>query len=473
MRKTKIIATLGPSTDAQNVLEGIVEAGANVLRFNMSHGDHAQHADRMKAVCEVRDRLHLPIATLLDTRGPEIRTGDFEQPVELADGQKYTLTTRKVAGNDGICSVTYADLPSDVKAGQRILIDDGLVEMTVDAVVGTEIVCTVVNGGQVKSHKGVNCPGVNFSMPYLSESDKADLAFGKEQEFDYIAASFVRRAQDVRDLRAELERIGWSGVRIIAKIENTEGVENMDAIIAEADGIMVARGDMGVEIAIEEIPVIQKELIKKTVSEGKQVITATQMLESMMQHPRPTRAEVTDVANAIYDGTSAIMLSGETAAGKYPIEAVQTMSRIAERTEADIDYIKRFHNLPHEICGNITTAISHSTVMTAHDLGSSAIVTVTESGFTARMVSRYRPLCPIVAGTPSKRVWRQLNMLFGVAPQLIEEKKTTDELFQSAIDMAEKSGIVKDGDTVVITAGIPLGKSGNTNLLKVQEIHMD
>lgn len=473
MRKTKIIATLGPSTDAPGMLEGILEAGANVLRFNMSHGDHEQHAARMKKVREVCDRLGKPTATLLDTKGPEIRTGEFEKPVELQDGQKYTLTTRAVKGDKDICPINCEELPRDVKPGQRILIDDGLVEMRVESIDDTEIFCTVLNGGTVTTKKGVNCPEAKLSMPYLSERDKADLAFGKTQNFDYIAASFVRRAEDVRMMRNELIRIGWSGVRIIAKIENAEGIANIDEILEAADGIMVARGDMGVEIALEEIPSVQKTLIKKALSNGKQVVTATQMLESMISHPRPTRAEVTDVANAIYDGTAAIMLSGETAAGKYPIEAVKTMARIAERTEKDINYEERFRNLPHEICGNITTAISHSTVMTAYDLDAAAIVTVTESGWTARMVSRYRPQCPVIAGTPNPRVWRQMNMFFGVVPMLIEEKTDSDDLFRTVIDLAKNSGIVKNGEKVVFTAGLPLGKTGNTNILRVEELRID
>lgn len=470
MRKTKIIATLGPSTDAEGVLRGIIEAGADVIRFNMSHGDHAQHAARMELLKSIRKEMGLPIATLMDTKGPEIRTGVFPEPVELTEGQKYTLTTRQLEGNIGICSISYAGLPDDVKPGQRILIDDGLVEMTVDAIVDTEIICTVLNSGRVSSNKGINCPGVHFSMPYISDRDRADLKFGMEQDFDYIAASFVRSAEDIAKLRAELDKIGWKGVKIIAKIENAEGVDNIDAIIEASDAVMVARGDMGVEIQLEEIPAIQKDMIKKTIQAGRQVVTATQMLESMIKNPRPTRAEVTDIANAIYDGTSAIMLSGETAAGKYPIEAVQTMSKIAETTENNINYEHRFHNMQIGDNRNITTAISHATVMTAHDLGSSAIVTVTESGWTARMVSRFRPKCHIIAGTPNERVWRQMNLSWGVYPVHMDEKTSTTELMQAAVDIAKRTGIVKLGDTVVITAGVPLGETGNTNLLKVSEI---
>ncbi|MBQ4313368.1 MAG: pyruvate kinase [Clostridia bacterium] len=470
MRKTKIIATLGPATDCEGVLQSIIEAGAEIVRFNMSHGDHAQHAARMAEVKRVREELGLPIATILDTRGPEIRTGLFAQPVILEDGQDFLLTTYERNGDETGCSISYAGLPGDVEVGQRILIDDGLVEMTVREFSDDEIVCTVVHGGKVSSNKGINCPGMHFSMPFLSEHDKADLLFGRSQGFDYIAASFVRSAGDIALMRAELERIGWNNVRIIAKIENDEGANHMEEIIAAADGVMVARGDMGVEIPFEEIPIIQKKIIKRTVLSGKQVITATQMLESMMNHSRPTRAEISDVANAIYDGTSVVMLSGETAAGKFPVEAVRTMVAIVERTENDIDYRGRYFKNPLGEFNNITTAISHATVMTAHDLGSSAIVTVTESGWTARMVSRFRPYCPIIACTPNRKVWRQMNMSWGVVPVMIEEKYSSDELLESAVKAALSSGIVQRGDSVVVTAGVPLGASGNTNMIRVVEV---
>jgi len=470
MRKTKIIATLGPSTDKDGMLQKILESGADVIRFNMSHGDHAQHAARMTELRNMSDKLGLPVAAIMDTKGPEIRTGIFPQPVELKEGQKYTLTTRQVEGNDGICSISYDGLPKDISVGQLILVDDGLVGMVVDAVVDTEIICTVQNSGRIASNKGINCPDMHFSMPYVSDRDRADLVFGKEQDFDYIAASFVRSADDIAKLRAELDKIGWTTVKIISKIENAEGVSNIDEIINCSDAIMVARGDMGVEIALEELPGIQKDIIKKTITSGKQVITATQMLESMIKNPRPTRAEVTDIANAIYDGTSAIMLSGETAAGNYPVESVETMARIAEGTEANIDYRKRFHEIKTSAYEDITTAISHATVMTAHDLNVASIVTVTESGWTARMVSRFRPLCPIIAGTSHKRVWRQMNLSWGVVPVRVDEKEDTTELFDAAVAAAKQSGLVKSGDTVVITAGVPLGETGNTNLLKVQEV---
>ena len=470
MKKTKIIATLGPSTDKEGVLRGILEAGVDVVRFNMSHGDYAEHAGRMAQVKALREELGLPIAALLDTKGPEIRTGNFAEPVVLEEGQKFTLYTNDHPGDKDGCYITYAGLPRDVSIGQRILIDDGLVGMVVDSITDNEIRCTVQNGGKVSSHKGINCPETHFSMPYLSDKDRDDLSFGKEQGFDYIAASFVRCADDVRCLRYELDRIGWKSVKVISKIENAEGVANMDEIIALSDGIMVARGDMGVEIALEEIPVVQKQLIKKTVSVGKVVVTATQMLDSMIYNPRPTRAEATDVANAIYDGTTAIMLSGETAAGKYPVETVRTMASIAKRTESDIDYLKRFHNMQNIGDRTTTTAISHATVMTAQEIGAAAIVTLTESGFTARMVSRFMPRCLIIATTPNEGVCRQMNLLWGVMPMLVPEKNNTDELFAAAVEAAVKHDAIKRGDRLVLTAGLPLGSSGSTNMIKVQDV---
>lgn len=469
MRKTKIVATLGPATDGEGVLEELLRAGVNVTRFNMSHGDYETHRIRLDAVRKAAEKLGLVVGTLMDTKGPEIRTGLFEGKTELAAGTRYILTTRDVMGNEGICSITYKELPNEISEGQKVLIDDGRIELKVVKVVDTEIICDVVNGGTVSSNKGINCPGLHLMMPYVSERDKADLAFGKEMGFDFLAASFARSAEDIKALKAELERIGWNDVRIIAKIENAEGVQNIDEIIEAADGVMVARGDMGVEIPLEEIPILQKMIIKKTVSAGKQVVTATQMLESMVSNPRPTRAETTDVANAIYDGTSAIMLSGETAAGSWPVEAVKTMSAIAERTEADIDYDGRFFKIVKHY-GDITAAISHSTVLTANDLGAKAIITVTKKGFTARMLSRFRPMCQIIACSPDETVCRQMSLSWGVYPMLTEEVSTTDELFGAAVDCAVKSGIVEKGDKVVITAGVPIGRSGTTNLIKVETI---
>ena len=468
MRKTKIICTLGPSTDDENVLRELMLNGMDVVRINMSHQLHEEHKKRIDVVKRLRKELNLPIAILLDTKGPEIRTGNFaEKSVFLEAGQSFTLTTEEYLGTNEKCSITFKDLPNDVEKGTRILIDDGLIELRVVDKTQTEIYCTVINGGSVSSHKGINVPDVSLSMPFLSEQDKSDLAFGVEQDVDFIAASFTRTASDINELRAELEKNGGHDIRIIAKIENKDGVNNIDEILRVSDGIMVARGDLGVEIPFEQIPRIQKQLIKKTRNSDKPVITATQMLDSMIKNPRPTRAETTDVANAIYDGTSVIMLSGETAAGAYPIEAVKTMASIAEITESNIDYVGRFQKRSLFERPDVTSAISHATCTTAHDLGASAILTASKSGNTSRMLSKYRPDCPIISGTTSEKVWRQTNMSWGVVPIMIEEKDNTDELFDHVIEVAQQKGLVHNGDLVVITAGVPLGVSGTTNLMKV------
>ncbi|HCC02642.1 MAG TPA: pyruvate kinase [Ruminococcaceae bacterium] len=374
MRKTKIICTLGPATDDKNVLRQLMISGMDVARINFSHGSHEEHKVRIDAVKELRKELGLPVALLLDTKGPEIRTLDFAQSVDVVEGQSYTLTTRDVMGDSKMCGITYKNLPQEVTPGTKILIDDGLIELRVDHATDTDINCTVMNGGTIAKHKGINIPGVDLALPFLSAQDKSDIAFGVEQDFDMIAASFTRCAEDILDLRRELEKDGNHDMQIISKIESTGGVKNFDDIIRVSDGIMVARGDLGVEVPMEEVPVLQKKMTKKGFVAGKVVVTATQMLDSMIQHPRPTRAEATDVANAIYDGTSAIMLSGETAAGKYPVEAVQTMARIAERTEQSIDYAQRFRETTCIERSDVTSAISHATVTTAHDPG--AVVTV-------------------------------------------------------------------------------------------------
>lgn len=471
MRKTKIICTVGPATDRPEILEKMMRAGMNVARFNFSHGDYDTHEKRFRDVVAVREKLRLPVATMLDTKGPEIRLGLFRdrKPVEIQTGAEYTLTTREVECDETVASVSFKGLPGDVTVGTRILINDGLVAMTVKQVGETDIVCTVTDGGVLSDRKGVNVPGVELSMPYLSERDMSDLEFGAKLGFDFIAASFVRSAADVAYLRKFTNALGWRNVRIIAKIENMDGVQNIDEIINEADGVMVARGDMGVEIPFEMIPSIQKRIIKKAYSAGKQVITATQMLESMITNPRPTRAEITDVANAIYDGTSAIMLSGETAAGAHPVESVETMALIAESTEGQIDYVTDFKSVREEN-KSITNAISHATVTTAHDLGAKAIITVTKSGSTARMISKHRPQSMIVGCTTNETVCRQMSMSWGVVPLMCEEKKSTDELFSHAVEVAVKNGLVNRGELVVITAGIPLGVSGTTNMLKVEKL---
>lgn len=469
MRKTKIICTLGPATDNEDTLRKLMLAGMDVARLNFSHQTHPEQKIRADKVKKLRKELDLPVALLLDTKGPEIRIRTFrESKVELKAGNPFTLTTRDIEGDETAVSITFDKLPAEVHPHDRILIDDGLIELQVQSTTDTDIVCTVLNGGTLSGRKGINVPGVALSLPFISEKDREDIAFAVKEDFDFIAASFTRSAQDILEMRSLLETYNSHDIRIIAKIENSDGVENIDEIIQVSDGIMVARGDLGVEIPMEEIPVIQKKLIKKAYNAGRQVITATQMLDSMMKNPRPTRAEATDVANAIYDGTSAIMLSGETAAGNYPVTALKTMAMIAERTEQDIDYKGRFSRREMLEQPNVTSAISHATCTTAHDLGAAAIITVTKSGKTARMISKYRPLCPIISGTTDEKVLRQMNLSWGVTPILVDEKQNTDELFEHVVSVAKKQSLVHDGDLCVITAGVPLGISGTTNLLKVQ-----
>ena len=474
LRKTKIVCTMGPNLFEKGLIRQLMLAGMDVARFNFSHDTHENHLKRFKEVCRVRDELGLPVATMLDTKGPEIRTGNFaEGRVVLDAGQLFTLTTEDVVGDETRVSVTYKNLPRDVKPGSSILIDDGLVGLTVEHVTDTDVCCRVNNGGAISNHKGVNIPGAHLTMPFVSEKDHDDILFAIENGFDFIAASFTRNADDIMQIRHIMQEKSCDTISIIAKIENMEGVQNIDEILRVADAIMVARGDMGVEIPLEDVPALQKMLIKKCVAAGKPVITATQMLDSMMKNPRPTRAEATDVANAIYDGTSAIMLSGETAAGAYPIEAVETMARIALRAEVDIDYIARFSRIQNNASPDVTSAISHATVTSAHDLKASAIITVTKSGQTARVISRYRPNCTIVGCTTNEHVWRQLNLSWGVVPLMIDEEENTDDLFEHAVDAAQRAGLIRDGELVVLTAGVPLGIPGTTNLMKVHVVgHM-
>ncbi|MEZ3420722.1 MAG: pyruvate kinase [Eubacterium sp.] len=472
-RKTKIICTVGPTSCEKNVLKELMLAGMNVARFNFSHGEYSTFTKWFSNVCEVREELGIPVATLLDTKGPEIRLGTFADSdgVTVKNGDIFILTTEEIEGSRERCSVSYKRLPQEIKKGTKILINDGLVSMEVTEIRGSEIICVVEEGGLLTNHKGVNVPNVSLAMPYLSEKDMQDLKFGAEMGYDFIAASFCRTGADIVYLRDFCHALGWNDVRIIAKIENHEGVAHIDGIIKEADGIMVARGDMGVEIPFEQIPALQKMIIHKAFEAGKIVVTATQMLESMITNPRPTRAEITDVANAIYDGTSALMLSGETAMGAHPVEAVKTMASIAETTEQDIDYIKEFNlNEPKHGKRDITSAISHATVTTAHDLNAKAIITVTKSGTTARQISKYRPTCPIISATTSAKVRRQNYLSWGVIPVMCDEKSNSDELFEHAVEVALETGIIKKGDIVVITAGIPLGQSGTTNMLKAHEV---
>mgnify|MGYP000784144614 CR=1 FL=1 len=469
MKKTKIICTMGPNTNDRELIKQLALNGMDIARFNFSHGDHDEQSGRFALVESVRQELNIPIATLLDTKGPEIRTGALkdDKKVTLKEGQKFTLTTREVIGDETIGHITYAGLPQDIEAGNTILVDDGLIELKVTKVVdGTDIECSVVNGGELGSKKGVNVPNVSIKLPGITEKDKDDIIFGIEKGFDFIAASFVRNAACIQ----EIKEILWAhdaDIPVIAKIENAEGIANIDEIIRVADGIMVARGDMGVEIPAEQVPHIQKEIIRKCNAAYKPVITATQMLDSMMKNPRPTRAETTDVANAIYDGTSAIMLSGETAAGDYPVEALRIMVRIADRTEQDIDYKKRFFRYEKEEQPDVTDAICHATCTTAHDLNAKAVITVTKSGRSARAISRYRPACPIIGCTMEEKVSRQINLSWGVYPIVIKEEKNVFDLFAHSIVGAKEHGYLESGDTVVITSGVPIGKSGTTNMMKV------
>jgi len=472
MKRTKIVCTLGPSTDNEEVLTQLIENGLNVARQNFSHGDHNEHKNRMDLTKKVREKLNLPIAIMLDTKGPEIRTRDFENgSIILKDNQEYIITTRDILGDENIGSITYKDLPKDITNGDKILIDDGLIELEViDIINKTDIKCKVLNGGEVKNKKGVNVPGVKINLPAITQKDKEDIEFGIRNGIDFIAASFIRKASDVLAIREILEQNGAEDIEIISKIENQEGVDNIDRILEVSDGIMVARGDLGVEIPAEEVPLVQKMMIKKCNLAGKPVITATQMLDSMMRNPRPTRAEVTDVANAILDGTDAIMLSGETAAGKYPTEAVETMKNIAIKTEGSIDYegILSSNIKLQEI--SITNAISHATCTTAEDLGAQAIITATSTGYTARAVSKFRPAAPVIAVTTSEKVRRKLNLVWGIHSLISKESLNTDDIIDESVSTALENEYIHNGDLVVITAGVPVGKAGSTNLLKVHTV---
>lgn len=469
MRKTKIVCTLGPSTDNEDILKQMMLAGMDAARCNFSHGTYDNHRKRMEMIRKLRKETGKPVAILLDTRGPEVRVKKFKDgKVTLEENQLFTLTSDEVEGSVDKVSVTYNRLYEDLEVGMRVLIDDGLIEMKVEQIDQKNIVCRVINGGTVSDHKGVNVPDVDLSMPYISEKDREDILFGISQDVDFIAASFVQKKEDIMQLRRLLEKNGGSDIKIISKIENKQGVTNIDDIIAVSDGIMVARGDMGVEIPYEDVPVIQKKIIKKVYQTGKQVITATQMLESMIRNPRPTRAETTDIANAVYDGTSAIMLSGETAAGAYPVEAVRTMVRIAERTEQDMDYRKRFYQSGKEADKDVTNAICHATCTTALDLNAKAIVTVTKSGRSARMLAKYRPESDIISCTTTEKVCRQLSLTWGVTPIRIKEEKEIFSLFDKAIQASVKMHLLSTGDLTVITSGVPIGMSGTTNMIKVQ-----
>jgi pyruvate kinase len=472
MRKTKIICTIGPVSESEDKLKELLLAGMNVARFNFSHGDHAEHQAKLERAKKVARELGLPLATMQDTKGPEIRLRDFEGgKVYLEAGSTFRLTTEEILGTKDRAAITYKNLKNDVSIGKTILIDDGLIELRVKSIDGTDIVCEVINGGYVSNHKGINVPGAQLSMPYLSDVDKDDILFGIKMEYDFVALSFVRCADDVIAVRKLIEANNGK-MRIISKIENMQGIDNLDDILEVSDGIMVARGDMGVEIPMEEVPILQKKMIKKALAAGKIVITATQMLDSMMKNPRPTRAETTDVANAIYDGTSAIMLSGESAAGAYPIESVKTMSRIALRTEQDIGYDARLRKRNHNWENNeeINTAISHACCTTAMDLNAKAIITVTMSGATAAIISKYQPGRIIIGCTVDETVYRQMSLLFGVVPLLIAKEDDAEKLFDEAIKASLAAGLIEKGDRVVLTAGVPLGISGRTNTIRAVEV---
>ncbi|MEF2968383.1 pyruvate kinase [Paenibacillus sp. M1] len=471
MRKTKIVCTIGPSSESLENTKKLIMAGMNVARLNFSHGDYEEHGNRIKTIRQASAELGKTVAILLDTKGPEIRTGKLkEEPIELVQDELITLTTEEILGDKDRISITYSDLPGDVEVGSTILIDDGLIGLTVLDIQGTEIKCRIVNGGTIKSKKGVNVPGVAISLPGITEKDANDIRFGIEQGIDFIAASFVRKASDVLEIRQLLESNNATHIQIISKIENQQGVDNLDEILEVSDGLMVARGDLGVEIPAEDVPLVQKRMIEKCNRVGKPVITATQMLDSMQRNPRPTRAEASDVANAIFDGTDAIMLSGETAAGKYPVESVLTMSRIAEKAESALEYREIFIKQSNAQQTTVTEAISQAVANSALELNAKAIITSTETGYTARMVSKYRPKAPIIAVTTEDQTLRRLALNWGVTPVKGQVATSTDEMFDNAMKGGLDSGLVKEGDLVVITAGIPLGQSGSTNLIKIGQV---
>lgn len=472
MRKTKIVCTLGPATETAEMLKKLMTAGMNVARFNFSHQTHEQHKQRLEFVRGIQKELGTPLTYLLDTKGPELRLGLYKdnKKVSLKTGQQYVLTTRDILGDEEQVSISFKGLPGDVKPGNHILIADGLIEMEVLSTTDTDIVCRVNNAGTLSNNKNVNVPDAHVSLPFISDKDRSDLIFGVENGFDAVSASFTRSAEDVLEMRAILDSHGGNNIKILPKIENIDGVNNIDEILKVADGVMVARGDMGVNIPIEEIPRIQKMIIKKANALGKITITATQMLDSMIQNPRPTRAEATDVANAIYDGSGATMLSGETAAGAYPIEAVTIMGRIAECTEKDINYKQAFVSRPLEDNHDVTNAVAHAAVSTAHDIDAKAILTVTQSGHTARFISKFRPACPIIGCTPNEQVYRQLSLSFDVVPLMTKECTDVDATISSSVQAAVDAGLLKKGDLIVVTGGIPLGTPGTTNFIKVQTV---
>ena len=470
--RTKIVCTIGPSSESEEVLEQLVNEGMSVARLNFSHGSIPEHKIKIDRIKKVREKLKRPVAIMFDTKGPEIRLGNLKDDMEpyLNVDDEYVLTTEDITGDEKIASITYKELPKDIKKGDSILIDDGLIELKVESVTGDEIHTKVVNGGFIKSKKGVNVPNVKLRLPSLTEKDVADLKFGVKEDIDFVAASFVRTKEDVLNIRSVLESEGMYNIQIISKIENKEGLENIDDIIEVSDGIMVARGDLGVEIPTEEVPIIQKEIIKKCNLKGKPVITATQMLDSMIRNPRPTRAEANDVANAVLDGSDAIMLSGETASGAYPVEAVKTMAKIARAMEESIDYDELLREKILMNDRNITNSIGKSTCQIAADINADAIITATTSGGTSRAIAKFRPKNQIIAVTTDEKVRRQLSLTWGVEALLSEKIFSTDEVIANAVEISKEHGYVKSSDTVVLTAGVPVGLAGSTNLIKVQTV---
>ncbi|MBQ3100577.1 MAG: pyruvate kinase [Clostridia bacterium] len=469
MRKTKIVCTLGPASSSEKTMEAMLRAGMNIARLNFSHGSHESHREYIETFRRVRDRLEYPAAVMLDTGGPEIRIGNFPQGcVEISDGQTYTLTTENCEGCAERVSISYADLPRQLCPGATLLIDDGRVELKVKSVDGCDIVCDVIHGGKLSNRKSVNVPGVPLDMPYLSDKDKSDLLFGIEMDVDFIAASFARSKEDIIAMRKFLDYNAGHDIKIIAKIENIQGIENFNEILSVSDGIMIARGDMGVEVPFERLPGIQKRFIRRCYQSGKMVITATQMLESMVHSPTPTRAEITDVANAVFDGTSAVMLSGESAMGEYPVEAVRTMASIARQAEKDAFEMDVYRGIIHDMdIQDTTNAICDATCTTARDVNAKAIVAVTMKGHTARRMSKFRPKEPVIAATPLLKTFHQLSLSWGVYPVVARFITSSDELFVHAVDCAKQLDMVQNGDRVVITAGIPLEGSAATNTLRV------
>ncbi len=471
MRKTKIVCTLGPSSSDEKTMEAMLKAGMNVVRLNFSHGTHEEHKKTIEKFRHVRDSLKMPAAVLLDTKGPEIRTGNFARGEEtLEDGQTFTLTTETIEGDKERASVTYKDLPKEVVPGDTVLINDGKIVIKVTGTNEKEVTGTVIHGGKISNHKGINLPNVKLNMQYISPQDREDILFGIRNDVDYIAASFVRSAKDVLEIKKLLAENGGKEIKVIAKIESTQGIENFEEILEASDGIMVARGDLGVEVAYEKLPGIQKRFIRRCVQSGKIAITATQMLESMITSPIPTRAEITDVANAVFDGTTAVMLSGETAAGRYPVEAVSAMAKIAKQAEDDQPKVPARNMIWHEMNATDTTnAVGHAACTLAKDINAAALMAITKTGYTASRMSKFRPDMLIIGSTPYKKTYHQLSLIWGVSPMMAEYRYDIEELFHHSAERAIEEGMIEEGDMLVISAGMPVDVPGNTNIIRVIE----